>query len=283
VNVDVTPTLAGIRIYPVKSLTGLEVAEAEVEPWGVRHDRRWVLLTPEGDVVTAREAPAMLLLGASPLDDGGIVLTSRDGSELHVPAPLDGEPVPAAVTRIDALRRAGAEADAWLSSRLGREVRLAWLDDPARRPVSERHGGLPGDHLALADAGPLLLTSQSSLGRLNEWIVEGAAARGERPPAAIGMIRFRPNLVVGHVDEAFAEDAWLTVRIGAVEMRLGEQCDRCFLTTFDPDTLERGKEPLRTLATHRRREHKTWFGVRLIPVSTGRIRIGDPVTVLARA
>lgn len=61
---SLTPTLAGIRVYPVKSLAGTEVAEVEIEPWGPRHDRRWMLLTPEGDVLTARQAPEMLHLGA---------------------------------------------------------------------------------------------------------------------------------------------------------------------------------------------------------------------------
>jgi uncharacterized protein YcbX len=48
------------------------------------------------------------------------------------------------------------------------------------------------------------------------------------------------------------------------------------LTTIEPDTLVQGKEPLRTLARHRQWSHKAWFGVRLVPLTHGTIRVGDP-------
>ena len=51
------------------------------------------------------------------------------------------------------------------------------------------------------------------------------------------------------------------------------------MTTLDPVTLAGGKEPLRTLARHRQWDHKVWFGVRLIPLSTGCLRVGDDVQV----
>jgi hypothetical protein len=38
-----------------------------------------------------------------------------------------------------------------------------------------------------------------------------------------------------------------------MSFRLADHCDRCKITLIEPDTLERGKEPLRTLAWHRRR------------------------------
>ena len=67
--------------------------------------------------------------------------------------------------------------------------------------------------------------------------------------------------------------------IGEAEFRFSESCDRCVMTTIDPKTLEGGKEPLRTLAKHRQWGHKTWFGIRLVPLSTGTIRVGDAVTL----
>ena len=35
--------LASIRIFPVKSLRGVSVEQALVEPWGLRGDRRWLV------------------------------------------------------------------------------------------------------------------------------------------------------------------------------------------------------------------------------------------------
>jgi uncharacterized protein YcbX len=53
------------------------------------------------------------------------------------------------------------------------------------------------------------------------------------------------------------------------------------LTTVDPDTAVKGKEPLVTLSRHRRRDGKVWFGVNLIPDTPGvPIAVGAPVTVL---
>lgn len=80
-------------------------------------------------------------------------------------------------------------------------------------------------------------------------------------------------------DVPFAEDGWRQIRIGEVDYRFAERCDRCMVTTIDPDSLEHGKEPIRTLARHRKRDGKTWFGVRLVPLSVGLLSVGDPVVV----
>ncbi|RXZ45869.1 MOSC domain-containing protein, partial [Agromyces binzhouensis] len=136
----------------------------------------------------------------------------------------------------------------------------------------------PGEGLSLADAGPLLLASEASLAQLDAWTPDDV------PP--LDIVRFRPNVVVDG-DAPFAEDAWTRVRIGGVRFRFGEVCDRCVMTTIDPETLARGKEPIRTLAKHRKWDGATWFGVRLIPeldgagasASAHRIAIGDEVEV----
>ena len=59
-----------------------------------------------------------------------------------------------------------------------------------------------------------------------------------------------------------------------------KSCDRCVLTTVDTRTYTKGKEPIRTLAKHRRWDGKVWFGRNLIPEAPGRITKGDPVSVL---
>ncbi|MEV0005358.1 MOSC N-terminal beta barrel domain-containing protein [Micromonospora sp. NPDC050980] len=268
--------LVSTHVHPVKSLAGVDVDRATVEPWGLRHDRRWVLLRPDGAALTARTALAMLGLTAAP-GTGSLTLTDRRGASLTVAEPVAGPPAPTAVSRLDTLRLAAGEAHDWLSDRLGQPVRLGWLDDPRRRPVSIEHGGRPGDPLNLSDAGPLLLATLPSLRRLRDWITEGARERGEPTPDPLPMARFRPTVVLDGPAEPFAEDGWSRVRVGAVDFRVAERCDRCQLTLIDPVTLTRGREPIRTLARHRRRDGKTWFGVRLIPVTTGEIRVGDPV------
>jgi uncharacterized protein YcbX len=147
------------------------------------------------------------------------------------------------------------------------------------RVVNASHGGLPDDRVSLADVAPLLLASESSLARLNEWT--------DADEPLLDVVRFRPNVVIdGDPSEPFAEDSWPFVRLGDVRFRVAGVCDRCVMTTIDPVSLTRGKEPIRTLAKHRRWEGKTWFGVWLVPdleasPSPAVLTVGDPVAVAA--
>ncbi len=257
-----------LRIYPVKSFAGLDVVSAEVLPWGLAGDRRWGVVDLNGVPVTAREVNSMLSLTAEPLADGGLLLGSATGGSdpLWVDVPADAPAIAVGHSRQGTALAAGDEADEWLSVRLGAPVRLVWQPDPRARTVNPNHGGLPGERLTLADAGPLLLTSEASLAQLDAWTDDST------PP--LDMRRFRPNVVIDG-DEPFAEERWSQVELGGVRFRVASHCDRCVMTTIDPDTLARGKEPIRTLAKHRRRDGKTWFGVRLVPTTQGTISVGD--------
>ncbi|GAA1511243.1 MOSC domain-containing protein [Agromyces terreus] len=259
-----------VRLYPVKSFGGLDVRSARVEPWGLAADRRWAVIDETGRTVTARERNRMLGLTAEPLADGGVLLGSAASDPLGVDVPTDAAPVAVGVSRQGTALPAGAEADDWLSEQLGAPVRLVWQPDPTVRTVSDEHGGHDGDRMSLADAGPLLLTSEASLAALNAWTDEGAPE--------LDMLRFRPNVVVDG-DEPFAEDDWGFVRLGEVRFRVAAGCDRCMMTGIDPVTLQRGLEPIRTLSKHRRRDGKTWFGVLLVPQNEGEIAVGDEVSI----
>jgi MOSC domain-containing protein len=272
----VATVLQSIHVYPVKSLRGCTLAQSDVEPWGLKHDRRWVVLRPDGSRLSAREDRRMLGLGAVALEADGVRLIAPDGSTIDVGAPVDGEFTATSISRLGVVRLAEPAVHDWLSAQLSSSVRLGWLDDPGRRPVSQAHGGRVGEPLSLADAGPLLLTSVTSLRQLNEWMGQ-SPEHPEQPPPPVVMARFRPNVVVEGIDNPFAEDGWTRVQIGEVRLRQAERCDRCMMTLIDPDTLAQGKEPLRSLAQHRRRDGKVWFGIRLIPESIGRIGVGDPV------
>jgi uncharacterized protein len=86
---------------------------------------------------------------------------------------------------------------------------------------------------------------------------------------------------------AWAEDDWRELRIGAVTLRAVKGCDRCVMTTLDPDTAAKGVEPIATLARHRRWDGKTWFAVNLVPDthhlmrSALSVRVGDEIEVIS--
>lgn len=280
-----------LRIYPVKSLAGGSVDEALVEPWGLAGDRRWGLADEGGDMVTAREVHGLLALRAAVIDDETIRITAPGGESILVDAPLGLGPVPVSLSRQGFAAPADEDVNQWLSEQVGQRVRLVWQEDPTVRSISGAMGGMPGDSLSLADAGPLLLTSEASLAQLNAWVAEDVdepdppdldpddlsdRTAGRRGPEWLDMVRFRPNVVIDG-DIPFAEDIWPTVRIGDVDFRTTMVCDRCVMTTIDPVTLAGGKEPIRTLARHRRWDRKTWFGTRLVALGEGSIRVGDEV------
>jgi uncharacterized protein YcbX len=262
-------------------MAGHDLRRAVVTPQGLAGDRRWVVLDPDGNRVSARECHG--LLGISPTPTAtGLTLATRAGDRHDVATPGPDAPrVPTRMSRIDDLAAAGEAAGAWLSARLGRPLTLAYQDDPGAREIGEAHGGRDGEAMFLADAGPLLLVSEASASRLCDWVTETQEAPWLPPADALR--RFRPNVVVDGT-EAFEEDAWARVRIGEVTFRRGELCDRCVLTTIDLDTLQTTKEPIRTLARHRKWDGATWFGVRLVPElpggAPGAVAVGDEVRPL---
>lgn len=260
-----------LSIYPVKSLRGHQVARAEVVRWGLEGDRRWGVVDPEGEPVTGREVHALLGIRAEHRpEDGGLRLTAPSLGTLEVSPPYDGPLVDVGFSRLAQARGCSSSVDEWLSEAAGERVRLVWQDDPTARTVSARHGGMPGDVLNLADAAPILLTSNASLTQLQDWV-------GPEGPQ-MSMTRFRPNVVVDGA-EPFAEDSWAEVRIGGVVLRRSSLCDRCVMTTIDPETIETSHEPIKTLARHRRWDGATWFGILLVPVVGGAVEVEAEVVV----
>ncbi len=269
--------LQSIHVHPVKAFRACALREAVVEPWGLAGDRRWMLIDDGGKVVTQRQQPRLALAAAELLPGGGVRLTAPGMTPLDIAVPRPGGTVPAQLFRdkIDVVPAEDAAAHAWCSAFLGVDVRLVHMDDPAtRRPVDPQYA-LPGETVTLADGFPLLLTTVASLDALNSLIARGDHA-DEGP---LPMNRFRPNVVVSGTD-AWAEDAWSRIAIGDVTFRVAKACGRCVVTTTDQHSAERGREPLLTLARHRRIEGKLVFGQNLVPLARGTIRVGDPVRVL---
>jgi uncharacterized protein YcbX len=270
--------LASVHIYPLKGCRAVDLDEAVVEPWGLAGDRRWLLVDADGQFITQREHPELARLVVTYGPGADITASSCGYPSLRVAAPSgiaapSGSPELLKVTvwRSTVLAAAaGPEADAWFSAYLGEPTRLVWLDDPTRRAVNPEYGA-DGDVVSFADGYPLLLTSAGSLDQLGQWLTED----GEQP---VPMNRFRPNVVVSGF-EPWAEDRWRRIRIGPVSFRVAKPCARCVVITTDQATGERGRQPLRMLARHRRFGKNLVFGQNIIPDSPGLIRVGDPMEV----
>ncbi|RCR66542.1 MOSC domain-containing protein [Larkinella punicea] len=266
-----TPVLKEIRIYPIKSLGGISLSEAVVEPKGFRYDRRWMLVKPDGTFLTQRENTVMALVE--------VELTDRHLRVYHRHRPDDVLEIPLGKTTQESLmayvwdRQAidslvvSPEADAWFSRLLGFSCRLVYMPDDSLRPVDPKYAQ-PDDVVSFADGFPYLVISTNSLDELNR--------RVEQP---LEMVRFRPNLVVEGV-LPHDEDTWYHFKIGELTFYGVKPCARCVLTTIDPVSGQKGKEPLKTLATYRKLDSKILFGQNVLAETTGLLRVGDPVTIL---
>ena len=266
------PSVAGLFVYPVKSCAGIALHNAAIERRGLRLDRRLLIVDAAGQFVTQRTEPRLALVDVA-IDTGAPPgLTLRAPGMAPVRVPLDGQVgakrrVRVWRDKVDAVD-CGDGVAAWMTEWLGKPTSVVYMPDDVERAVNPKYGR-PGDLVGFADGYPLMVVSASSLDDLNE-----------RLPQAVGVARFRPNVVVSGV-APWAEDRWERIAIGQVVLRVAKPCERCTVITIDPLTAEGGVEPLRTLATFRTRDNAVLFGQNCIPDTLGSIAVGDPVTVLA--
>jgi uncharacterized protein len=260
--------LSELWIYPVKSLGGIKLQEAQVEERGLQHDRRWLIIDANNRFVSQREHSEMTLIDVS-LNESGLFLSHKTKPELGSlivpfwPETLEILTVRVWEDEIEAILVNEKSGD-WLSKALGIDVRLVFMPDSSPRPADPDYAPLDVN-VSFADGFPYLLISQSSLNDLN--------SRLESP---VEILRFRPNFVVTG-GEAHQEDAWKVFKINDLEFLGVKPCARCIMTTIDPQTATKNSEPLKTLSTYRKRNNKIYFGQNLITKASGMVRVGDVI------
>jgi len=285
-----TARIASLHIYPIKSCAAIDLAESPIDRAGLAGDRRWMILTAQGQFMTQRQWPAMALIRPS-LAAGSLELRAPGQPPLRIP--LDGSQLAAAVRRVTVwndtvpAREESAAASAWISRVLDQDCVLVKIDAQARRPARaewverwraahpDLAGAFQGDHVfGFADGFPLLIANQASLDDLNARL----AAQGQ---PAVPMDRFRPNIVIQGEWEAYDEDHTAMVSVGPVSMALVKPCTRCPMPNIDQRTARRHDEPGRTLAAYRQFEVGIVFGQNAIvdAPSDARLRVGDDAAI----
>ncbi len=66
------------------------------------------------------------------------------------------------------------------------------------------------------------------------------------------------------------------LRLGSVELDVVDRCERCVMTTIDPDTLEIDPDVLRRINN----EFGTYMGVLCEVATAGELHVGDAVEVV---
>ena len=226
--------------YPVKSMQGEQLTEAEVGALGIAGDRRWALFDRDtGLGLTARRVPDLLFAAGRLRPDGGVEVVLPDGT----------------VTTDDSV----------LSDWLGRRVELRAATDDGdvaptyETPVDEEVPDPSEWTLWEGAAGPFhdsprIRLSLVSTGTLGSW----------------DRRRFRANVVLDGSGEEELEGR--DAALGEARVRFGRSIERCVMTTRpQPGGIARDTSVLKSI----HRERNGLLAVRAAVLVPGTVRTGD--------
>lgn len=282
---DVGAVIAGLWVYPVKSCAGVQVQEAILTETGLEFDRAWMVVDAQGAFLTQRELPRMALIQPQ-LKTHDMVLRAPGMLTLHIA--LDQVQEPVCVTIWDDEVKAydmGPIAAQWFSDFLGVKARLVRFDPEEKRASSRQWTGDVEALNQFSDGYPLLVLSEASLAGLNEKLQAAGAT-------AVGMARFRPNIVLGDLsgdnglaphDEDRLELLQIATEQGVVQLKPVKPCPRCPIPNIDPVTALSSPEVGDALQTYRqdpRLKGAVSFGMNAIVLQGNDhlLRVGQSVT-----
>ena len=273
-------SILNIYCYPVKSMMGEALSEADIGEAGITGDRGWAVRDEKlGGIRGGKKIPQLM------------TLTAQSGSTAPLITAPDGESASASSEGING----------WLSDKLNHPVTL-WPLLPADQLGHYRRGApdtedfeqelravfgrLPEEPLpdltgfeellefesppgTYFDAFPISIMSQQSLATMNQ--LDGESKFDVR--------RFRPNLLVDipDTDHPFPEQAWVgrMLSIGSVKLKIDMACPRCSMTTHGFDDLPRDTEIMRKLVANSEGN----LGIYASVVTPGAVKPGDRIDI----
>ena len=274
-------SVANIYRYPVKSMMGEALSEADIGEFGIAGDRGWAVRDEKrGGIRGGKKIPQLMTLAAQS-GPAAPLITAPDG---------------------DSASASSEGINEWLSDKLNHPVTL-WPLLPAEQLDHYRRGApdtedfeqelravfgrLPDEPLpdlmgfeellefesppgTYFDAFPISVMSQQSLATMNQ--LNGDSLFDVR--------RFRPNLLVdiSGSDHPFPEQAWVgkTLSIGSVKLKIEMTCPRCSMTTHGFDDLPQDAQIMRKLVANSEGNLGTYASV----VQAGKVFAGDSVRVV---
>jgi uncharacterized protein len=246
--------LSQINIFPVKSLDGYSPNAAIVEKRGLKYDRRWLITDKSGQFMTQRTNGKMALLRAEIEEDRTLIIKEKENknNQIKIPIDLENKSISVDIWQ-DTVQAAliSKEANQFLSDFLKKDVLLVKMPEATKRRVDETYNR-GEDIVSFADGYPFLIIGEASMQDLNE-----------RLDTPLSIRRFRSNFIFSG-GQAFQEDDFHSFRIGNVDFVGVKNCGRCVLTTRNPDTGIKEKEPLQTLQAYRQKDNKILFGQNVV-------------------
>ena len=289
-------SVAGLWRFPVKSMRGEPLEQAEVTGQGLLGDRAYALVDADtGKVVSAKSVklfPDMLGCRAA------FVEPPRSGREIP--------PVRIVLPDGTSVASSSSDAERALSAHFRRSVKLAraapenfTIDqyhpdvegiDPAgyRDTVTESKLGSaffaqagmasPVPVGAFFDLFPVSVLTSSTLDRLTEL----------EPRSRFDQRRFRMNLIVRAAPAGFVENDWVGRELAVgdtLRLKIALPDPRCVMTTLAQEDLPRDNDILRALVRHNKIQvggagQYPCVGVYAVVQAAGTIRTGDRVALV---
>ncbi len=279
--------------FPVKSMLGERVEQAEVTEEGLQGDRAYALIDVHtGRVVSAKSVRLFPnLLGCQ----AAFVEAPRSGQELppvRIVLP-DGTSVTSNSGNVDGVLSAYFQRDVTLARAAPEDYTidqyhpdLEHLDPTGHRDVvvEQKLGSALFAEVGLAspvpvgsflDVFPVSVLTTSTLEQLNEF----------QPQSRFDQRRFRMNLIIDTEEPGFLENDWVGHELGIGDtLRLGVAMPdpRCVMTTLAQEDLPKDTDILRTIARHNRIQvgdmgQFPCAGAYAVVAAQGTVRTGDRV------
>ncbi|MHA8065608.1 MOSC domain-containing protein [Aquirufa sp. ROCK2-A2] len=261
--------ISAIYIYPIKSFGPISLTSAEVEVMGLENDRRFMLVDADGKFISQRSLPGLVRFHLSLNLKGGIEILDkvshlRRNLSFH---PNLGESIQVQIWEdIVTAKLVLEDFTDFFSDLLEMPVRLVQIDPSFPRLVKEKYQTEISNQSSFADSLPILLCSEASANDLSQKV------------GAFNLMRFRPNIVVSN-PIPFEEDTWKEIQIGEVRLFGAKPCARCNLINVNPKNGTVSTEILKGLSTYRMFNHKVYFGQQFVPITLGKIQVGDSIQI----
>ncbi|WP_436872702.1 MOSC domain-containing protein [Acinetobacter haemolyticus] len=255
--------------YPVKSLRGNALTEMEIDSFGPKWDRRWMLVDHEGRFITQRQCAIMGQISVEVFAE--TVRFEFQGDEVTLSLEEAQGQVDDRLITVwqDQLQgnRIDHPVNQWFSQILGREACLVFMPQRTLRQVDLEYAQ-QGDRVGFADGFPFLIIGEASV----EFLAEKVGF-------PLDVQRFRPNIVISGC-EAFAEDHWKQIQIGEIKFDLVKPCSRCVIPTIDLKTSQKQPEVMQAMLAYRKQGNKVMMGQNALHRGIGAISLGQEIQIL---
>lgn len=294
-NSKIEGAVAGLWRFPVKSMRGEQLEEAEVTERGVLGDRAYALIdTDTGKVVSAKSVklfPSLFDCKATfiepPSEDGElppVQISLPDGTSVTSDSGDVDDVLSAHFRRKVTLEQAAP--DDFTIDQYHPDVEGADPEGHRNTVVAQKLGAALFAELGMEspvpvgsffDAFPLSVLTTSTLEQLSEL----------RPQTRFDQRRFRMNVIVKTERPGFIENDWIGHELGlgdGVLLKVALPDPRCVMTTLAQEDLPQDTDVLRTLIRHNRIQvgdlgQFPCAGVYAVIATPGTVRVGAPVVL----